>query len=137
MTVSPSPEQLSELDADSGMSGDAVAQAEMVWANLPTRNLPWTSLATHEKALVCHTLARLTADALESAQAEIARLTTELTPNDDTKYAFIGEFSFTRRFVDDNGYEQGEEIEVPWPTIKEIMAAILARAALKDSPNVG
>jgi hypothetical protein len=76
MTVSPSPEQLSDLDADSGMSGDAVAQAEMVWANLPTRNLPWTSLATHEKALVCHTLARLTADALESAQAEIARLTT-------------------------------------------------------------
>jgi hypothetical protein len=96
MTVSPSPEQLSELDADSGMSGDAVAQAEMVWANLPTRNLPWTSLATHEKALVCHTLARLTADALESAQAEIARLTTDADTERRTKYAFIGEMPLTR-----------------------------------------
>jgi hypothetical protein len=48
-----------ELPCDSGMNGDAVAMAEMVWTNLPTR-VPWTSLATHEKALVCHTLARLT-----------------------------------------------------------------------------
>jgi hypothetical protein len=48
-------------DADSGMSGDAVALAEMVWAQLPVGNRSWAGLATHEKALVCHTLARLTA----------------------------------------------------------------------------
>jgi hypothetical protein len=45
---------------DSGMSGETVARAEMVWTNLPTR-VPWTSLATHEKALVCHTVAALEA----------------------------------------------------------------------------
>lgn len=45
-------------DADSGMSGEAVAQAEMFWSNLPTGNRPWTSLQTSEKALVCHVLAR-------------------------------------------------------------------------------
>jgi hypothetical protein len=60
MTPSPSSqEEARELSCDSGMSGEAAERAEMVWTNLPTR-VPWTSLATHEKALVCHTLARLT-----------------------------------------------------------------------------
>lgn len=51
--------QVSKLPIDSGMSGDAVELAEMVWGNLPTGNRTWAGLATHEKALVCHTIARL------------------------------------------------------------------------------
>ena len=43
---------------DSGMDGDAIEQAELLWANLPTGR-EWASLATHEKALVCHAINRL------------------------------------------------------------------------------
>lgn len=50
-----------ERPIDSGMSGDAVKDAEWLWVNLPTR-IKWTSLETHEKALVCHTVARLRAE---------------------------------------------------------------------------
>lgn len=42
-------------EIDSGMSGDAVTRAEWVWVNLPTRH-SWSSLNTHEKALVCHVI---------------------------------------------------------------------------------
>jgi hypothetical protein len=75
--------------------------------------------------------------ALESAQAEIARLTTALTASAETKAAYIGEFSFTVIDRDEDGEEVPRKVLVPWTTTKEIMAAILARAALKDSPNVG
>ena len=51
-------ENTKAIEADSGMSGEAVERAERTWANLPT-GCKWTSLATHEKALVCHTLAAL------------------------------------------------------------------------------
>lgn len=71
MADSLTPDRIEDVPCDSGMSGDAVAEAEMFWANLPTRNLAWTSLHTHEKALVCHTIARLRA-------AKIERLITEL-----------------------------------------------------------
>ena len=50
-----------ERPVDSGMSGDAVKDAEWLWVNLPTM-IKWTSLKTHEKALVCHTVARLRAE---------------------------------------------------------------------------
>jgi hypothetical protein len=46
-------------EVDSGMSGDAVERAEWFWTNLPTGR-KWTGLATHEKALVCHQIARIT-----------------------------------------------------------------------------
>ena len=41
------------------MSSDAVERAEWFWANLPTGR-KWAGLATHEKALVCHQIARIT-----------------------------------------------------------------------------
>lgn len=46
-----------EVDApvDSGMDAEAVEQAELLWAQLPV-NRKWTSIPTHEKALVCHLL---------------------------------------------------------------------------------
>jgi hypothetical protein len=53
------PAPVQDDDGDSGMSGDAVAMAEAVWAQLPVGNHSWAGLATYEKALVCHTLARL------------------------------------------------------------------------------
>ena len=46
-----------ELTVDSGFDGESVVRAELFWANLPTRR-KWTVLATHEKALVVHTIAR-------------------------------------------------------------------------------
>jgi hypothetical protein len=55
-----------------------------------------------------------------------------LTPSGDTKAAYIGEFSFTVTALEID--ESGEPVEcqrsvtVPWTTVKEIMAAILARA---------
>ena len=44
-------------EIDSGMSGEAIAVAELMWASLPTGR-KWTGLSTAEKALVCHTFAR-------------------------------------------------------------------------------
>lgn len=77
------------------------------------------------------------ASALASQAAEIARLREALTPSASTKAAYIGEFSF---MVDDLGvdedgdtFECQREITVPWTTVKEIMAAISARAALNGA----
>ena len=54
-------------EVDSGFDGASVERAELAWANLPTtRN--WTSLSTAEKALACHTFARLSRPS-ESAEA--------------------------------------------------------------------
>jgi hypothetical protein len=64
------------LPVDSGMSSDAVVRAELLWANLPTGK-PWTSLSTAEKALVCHTLARLEARPT-STDPEVAALVERL-----------------------------------------------------------
>ena len=47
-----------DIEVDSGMSGNNVSRAEMVWTNLPTRR-KWHELHTHEKALVCHVIARV------------------------------------------------------------------------------
>lgn len=67
---------------------------------------------------------------------EIVRLVEALTPSRDTKAAYIGEFSHRVTSISDEGEEQSFEAAVPWPTIKEIMAAILARSALSDTTVV-
>lgn len=69
---------------------------------------------------------------LAAHQAEIERLREALTPSADTKAAYIGEFSFTVTLRAGN-QEDYRRIEVPWTTIKEIMAAISERAALSGS----
>lgn len=51
-----------------------------------------------------------------------------LTPSEETKAAYIGEFSFPLPETDDEGSEVMRQISVPWKTIKEIMAAIRSRA---------
>lgn len=48
---------VTEADVDGGFGGASVEAAETLWACLPQVR-KWTSLATHEKALVIHTLAR-------------------------------------------------------------------------------
>ena len=51
-----------------------------------------------------------------------------LTPSEDTKAAYWGEFSFYRTYIDDTGNEVAVKEHVPWTTIKEIMKVISERA---------
>lgn len=69
------------------------------------------------------------ADLHAALEAEVERLREALTPSADTKAAYMGEFSFGVTLCAGN-QEDYRRIEVPWTTIKEIMAAIRARAAL-------
>ncbi len=81
----------------------------------------------------------------ESAEATVATLTAQveamrgaLTPSADTKADYIGEFSFPYcTGFDADGNEVVTQISVPWTTIKEIMAAIRARAALTTGNDNG
>lgn len=67
-------------------------------------------------------------------QAENARLKAALTPSAETKAAYIGEFGFYLEERDERGREHARRVTVPWTTIKEIMAAIRARA-LVEAPR--
>lgn len=49
------------------MSGEAAERAEWLWAQLPTMR-KWTSLPTHEKALVCHLVAALSTEGVKEAK---------------------------------------------------------------------
>lgn len=66
-------------------------------------------------------------------KADYERLRAALTPSAETKAAYIGEFHFTEESYDEDGQVYYRKVAVPWTIIKEIMAAISARAAL-DSP---
>lgn len=85
----------------------------------------------------------------EVAEAEVSRLRAEnekmreaLKPSAATKAAYIGEFTIAvERIVNDDeepiddgadAPDPYDHIQVPWTTIKEIMAAIRARAALES-----
>jgi hypothetical protein len=68
---------------------------------------------------------------LAAAEAREAGLIEALTPSGGTKGEYSGEFKFSVH----DGYGDGvedlyREVTVPWTTIKEIMKAIRARAAL-------
>lgn len=69
---------------------------------------------------------------MTSAMPSAASLVEALTPSADTKAAYIGEFAFTVTLRAGN-HEDYRRIEVPWTTIKEIMAAIYDRAALSGA----
>lgn len=70
-------------------------------------------------------------DLIREQKAEIKRLKNALTPSAETKAAYLGEFSFSLCVREEDGEEIFERITVPWSTVKEIMAAILARAELE------
>lgn len=74
----------------------------------------------------------------EQAEAERDRLREALTPSGDTKADYHGEFSFeTEDGETDAGIERYRKVYVPWDTVKQIMAAILARATSKEPDHVG
>lgn len=71
-----------------------------------------------------------TDDAVDELRERLRSLHNALTPSAETKAAYIGEFSFIREGMGADDNYVAERIDVPWTTIKEIMAAILGRAAL-------
>ena len=71
----------------------------------------------------------------DDLRAENERLREALTPSGDTKAVYMGEFTFGVTEVDEDGDEVSRKVYVPWTTIKDIMAAILARAALQDKTH--
>lgn len=68
--------------------------------------------------------------ALTAERAKVARLVEALTPSGETKAEYIGEFSWNHYVDDGAGGEFPVKMVVPWTTIKEIMKAINARAAI-------
>lgn len=65
----------------------------------------------------------------QAAPAPSDGLREALTPSGSTKAAYIGEFSFAIECADEDGEPSSMLVQVPWNTIKEIMAAISTRAA--------
>lgn len=63
------------------------------------------------------------------------RLLEALKPSLETKQAYMGEFQFQVPDLDEDGNEVMRNVNVPWVTIKEIMAAIRSRAALPHPPS--
>ena len=66
---------------------------------------------------------------LAASDAEVKALREALDPN-LTKAAYIGEFRQRVKYRDEFGEDVVMECDVSWTTVKEIMAAIIARAAL-------
>ena len=67
----------------------------------------------------------------DALKDEVERLREALTPSGATKFAYMNEFKFN---VVREGPDHSEIVErhaVPWTTIKDIMAAIAKRAALR------
>lgn len=71
-----------------------------------------------ERDSICAELAEL--------REQVKRLEEALTPGPQTKAAYIGEFQFDEESDDGLGTATRT---VPWTTVKEIMAAIMDRAA--------
>lgn len=61
---------------------------------------------------------------------DLGKVVNALTPTGQTKAAYAGEFSFHITEIDEDGDEVSRMVDVPWTTIKEIMAAISDRAGL-------
>ena len=68
---------------------------------------------------------------MNAANHVIERLREALTPSGATKAAYMDEFAFRVCIGYEDDTEIYDTITVPWTTIKEIMAAIRARAALE------
>lgn len=90
--------------------------------------------------MITEAFARFEREIRTTDAARIAELTAErdalldaLTPSDDTKAAYMGDFSIDLTRVDECGDEYFERVFVPWSTIKEIMAAVKQRATLNRS----
>lgn len=84
------------------------------------------------RALLAEAAAALAAAEAErdALRAALERTREALTPSSVTKGAYMGEFRFWVPVMDEEGEEAELFIDTPWDTIKQIMAAISARAAL-------
>lgn len=77
-----------------------------------------------------------------TAEAELEKVREALTPSGGTKAAYMGEFHIAvERIVNEDGEPEDDaegapdpydHIQVPWTTVKEIMAAIRARALSEE-----
>lgn len=112
---------------DSGMSGEAVDRAELLWANLPTGR-KWTSLQTHEKALVCHTLARVPVAAWPGGFLSELR-----TVNGERAEAWLmGQKSDPLFWAVELGGEVGEILNVVKKLVREELGWRGSRATVQD-----
>lgn len=68
---------------------------------------------------------------LSASEREAERLRAALTPSGETKAAYSHEFAIRQTWQDENGADCASTTYVPWTTIKDIMAAISKRAALR------
>ncbi len=68
------------------------------------------------------------ADTITALEREVAVLREALEPSGYTKAAYIGEFSFGVEISHPRLGSEMRKVDVPWTTIKEIMAAICKRA---------
>lgn len=76
---------------------------------------------------------RILSDAayITALEAQLAEAKEALRPSADTKAAYMGEFRVPLPDYDEDGSEVMRQINVPWVTIKEIMAAIRNRSKLE------
>lgn len=82
---------------------------------------------------VAESLADEAAAKIADLQAGLERVKGALTPSSETKAAHMGEFSFPITEWDHEAQEEVTRmVPVPWDTVKQIMAAIKACAALGD-----
>jgi len=81
-------------------------------------------------------LARAPQPTASAEVKELQALREALTPSERTKAAYIGEFKFRVHAYNEDGEEKWWDENVPWTTIKEIMAAIKAEA-LSRKPEQG
>ncbi|WMT88234.1 hypothetical protein NO932_06395 [Pelagibacterium sp. 26DY04] len=95
---------------------------------------PVSDLESEEAVLLRGPEPHHEAEAIIAGMQRVAKRMDEvidaLKPSAETKAAYTGEFSFPLEYVDDDGNSATTRVQVPWTTIKEIMAAIRARAAL-------
>ena len=77
------------------------------------------------------------AEALSQLTREVEAYREALTASGETKAEYIGEFSFDLPVgFDRHGNDLHRSFDVPWTTIKEIMAAIRKRALSGSSGRV-
>jgi len=63
-------------------------------------------------------------------EARVTGLMEALVPSAETKAAYMGEFYMGVTMSHPRLGEETRKVQIPWTTIKEVMAAIRARAAL-------
>lgn len=108
----------------------AEAKREIIRLRKLLRDDPKTILIAYEDGdhMRLSRAAAKAEDRATTAEAQARAMREALTPSGDTKAAYMGKFSMRFPDVDEDGNEYAREINIPWTTIKEIMAAIKVRA---------